>query len=942
MPLFDFASGVQISNSNFYDIAGDMNVQGAPVTTVERELEMLLQPASFPGVSGLLGAERSQHIKAARMSPYDISRRPNHLRDSYHNYHQSSPALLAAFSGNIYPSSALELKDQHSFAQSDPSHSQSVAGGSGYGEGFWPNPEPPHSLARIDQGSRPTSPGSHPSSYPTLLDRGQPDTQMTINGGTFINGNVNYPSRFRGEEGWHILYRAAANDASHNSAERYPHPRCHPETRTEMLEELSRWSVDDDPESRVLWLYGPAGAGKSAIAQSFCQKLEAEDRLGSSLFFKRGHPSRGNSRRLFVTIAYQLALQVPKVKRIVSQLVEDDPSIVDKDLSLQLQKLIIEPFRDLKSCLDYTFIIIIDGLDECESEDIQKALLRYIGAAGVTSLPLRFLVASRPEPHIREAFHEPCLYICHRPLNIRQSFDDVRTYLKDEFTRIYQEHGQALRTTATPWPSPTVIERLVEKSSGYFIYGSTVIKFIDDKNFRPTDQLGIVMGMIEPDAESASPFEALDQLYTQILTSAPGRSRLSQILTVIAANLIGISSFVDRIEQLLDLRPGDVLLALRGLHSVINIEEDYSPAPARVRAHHASFFDFLGNPTRSGMFYVGGAHRIDLAKIIVKKLSTLNLMDRTAWELASDWTGVKYVAGTHVPSRDLLQLLDAINPVFLFHTPFELDKKGRTCAQGSAEVMLKWLTKIRPVPQDLIQLWEYYYFLSLFTPMATRAVPLSETSDYGMTLQACPQLCRYLHAFRIVSSWPYTQTRQFFDIRLLLDWSWDEVMAAFSPLREILGSEEAEVAALLKWTIKAGPPPFRSLCSRFTLRELALNCLNILKRLITKELPKQFAGCISTWSHLLSSCAPSSDLLSALELVSPESYLVDHYRGEELLNIVEWLKTFPRPPPGLTARYDYTLDMQTWGERLISSDGRWREEQQKATLPIRCDCFGFQ
>ncbi|KAJ7845478.1 hypothetical protein B0H13DRAFT_1647342, partial [Mycena leptocephala] len=78
----------------------------------------------------------------------------------------------------------------------------------------------------------------------------------------------------------HILHRAIAGDAFHNSAERFPQPRCHPETRMEMLEKLWNWTCgnygfarndsenDEQSGRRILWLYGPAGAGKSAIAES--------------------------------------------------------------------------------------------------------------------------------------------------------------------------------------------------------------------------------------------------------------------------------------------------------------------------------------------------------------------------------------------------------------------------------------------------------------------------------------------------------------------------------------------------------------------------------------------------------------------------------------------------------------------------------------------------
>jgi hypothetical protein len=174
---------------------------------------------------------------------------------------------------------------------------------------------------------------------------------------------------------------------------------------------------------------------------------------------------------------------------------------------------------------------------------------------------------------------------------------------------------------AIPWPSKQVIEHLVEKSSGYFIYASTVIKYIDDKSFRPTERLEIVMGIVEPDF--GSPFGALDQLYIQILEAVPARPQLFRILTVIGADFEEMSSAND-IEQLLHLKPGDVLLALRGLHSVINVEfakDKGNQGDPSISVHHASFLDFLNDPARSGVFYVGGSHRTRLACDILKTLS---------------------------------------------------------------------------------------------------------------------------------------------------------------------------------------------------------------------------------------------------------------------------------------------------------------------------------
>jgi hypothetical protein len=40
-----------------------------------------------------------------------------------------------------------------------------------------------------------------------------------------------------------------------------------------------------------------------------------------------------------------------------------------------------------------------------------------------------------------------------------------------------------------------------------------------------------------------------------------------------------------------------------------------------ITVHHALFLDFLDNPTRSDIFYVGGSQRMDLACYILKAFS---------------------------------------------------------------------------------------------------------------------------------------------------------------------------------------------------------------------------------------------------------------------------------------------------------------------------------
>ncbi|KAJ7041308.1 hypothetical protein C8F04DRAFT_156397 [Mycena alexandri] len=535
----------------------------------------------------------------------------------------------------------------------------------------------------------------------------RPHTAVTnIHGGSFVSGNVNNIVR-KGESGIGILHRAVALAALHDSAESYPQPRCHPETRKTLLDELWTWCANDSigdwvtehsgddshddsgddshddsgDDAPILWLYGPAGAGKSAVMITLSERLQGAQQLGGTFFFKRGHSSRGNANVLFATIALQLAINIPELNLPISQAVEEDPTIVGRSLGVQLRKLIVEPCSTIECSPSRT--ILIDGLDECEGRDVQQAILRVLRESlAQARLPFRMIIASRPEPHIREVLQESSFVGLYRHFNIEQSYQDVRAYLLSEFARIHREH-KTMAVVPSPWPSPEVIERLVDKSSGYFIYASTVIKFIDDKNYRPTRRLAAIEDT--PVTHSQSPFAALDTLYTQILSGTPENPDLVPILRVIC----NFSLEPWQIDELLGLDSGDVKLALRGLRSLIRDEKNHKNVNFGLTFIHASFGDFLNDLSRAGDFYTGDAAGLeDLVRLVLSQLGYMyndpkkNRTPRLAHSLMSK-------LGTllkQVPSADLLQLFQSINPDY-FDDNYKID----------IDVLL-WLGVSIPIP----------------------------------------------------------------------------------------------------------------------------------------------------------------------------------------------------------------------------------------------------
>ncbi|KAJ7622893.1 hypothetical protein DFH06DRAFT_1142915 [Mycena polygramma] len=443
-----------------------------------------------------------------------------------------------------------------------------------------------------------TNPATQPQSTPSGSGPLPNFSSETGGGGTYITaGNVNH-FHPRSDLGIHILHRSIALEAIYDSAESFPQPRCHPETRTEMLDGSWKWATNTHLPVPVPWLYGPAGAGKSAVMQTLSQRLENAGRLGGTFFFKRGHPTRGNGRVLFATLAYQLALHnESNLKPLISERVEQYPAAVGKSMAFQLGELIVEPCRFVTGSAPQ--VLLVDGLDECYGATAQQEILRTIrDIFCAQSLPLRIIVASRPEPDIREVFEETAFNGLYETLNIEQSFQDVEAYLRKEFLRIHREHKETMAAVPEPWPHPVVAE-LVQKSSGYFIYAATAIKFVDDRDFRPSERLEELR---LPNPDSDSPFAHLDQMYIQILSTVlvPVRPRL---LSILGAMMEFNNAKVVVIAELVQLSVGDIQLTCRRLSSLLQVIP-------RLAVHHASFLDFLGDPTRSGEFHCGSQHEM--------------------------------------------------------------------------------------------------------------------------------------------------------------------------------------------------------------------------------------------------------------------------------------------------------------------------------------------
>ena len=389
------------------------------------------------------------------------------------------------------------------------------------------------------------------------------------------------------------LQKFISEDAFYDSRARFPPPRCHPGTRVRVLKTITDWINDPDPPQRIFWLSGPAGTGKSAIAQTIAEHCESTH-LAASFFFQRNTKDRGVLDRLFLTLAWQLATSIPNLRPYLESTLKAERSIHAKSINVQFNRLFMKVFelllRDEPGLRPEKYLVIVNALDECDSDQDQKTFLTLIeNELASRRIPLRFLISSRPEPHIQETFNMDTMKRITRVLVLDKAFepnDDIRKYLEDEFSRIFTGRRISLSLA-------DIINRLVSEASGQFIYASTIIKYVDNQDHNIQKQLEIILKHRR--ANPTSPYTPLDQLYIQILSQQPNVRLLRDVFVlVIALGRVDVEFVCRRLRvRKEDLEPG-----LRRMHSILNISD------VAIEAYHLSLRDFFQDKKRAGKYYI--------------------------------------------------------------------------------------------------------------------------------------------------------------------------------------------------------------------------------------------------------------------------------------------------------------------------------------------------
>jgi hypothetical protein len=392
-------------------------------------------------------------------------------------------------------------------------------------------------------------------------------------------------------------------------------------TRKDVLWDIECWSLSEEGE-QVFWLNGLAGTGKTTIAQTFAETSFADRKLGASFFCSRDFEARSNLKAIFPTLAFQLAYQYPPFRKQLLQVLKAHPDVRQESLCSQMEKLIIGPLQ--ATCIPT--LIIIDALDECKDEEPASAILSILSRY-VNQIPnVKFFITGWPEPRIRSGFRLESLVPITEVLKLhevepRAVNSDIELFFRTKLTHLAKSRSDY--NVTRDWPSSSDIEILCKKAAGFFIYASTVVKFVASEIEVPTEMLDLVTSL--PQSTAKEGMCGVDQLYIRVLEQAFKDVRAgdnqchSRFKVVVGAVLLVFNPL--SVKALSDLlRVPGTSTTLRPLHSLLLVP-DSTEDPVRV--YHKSFSDFLMDPKRceDPWFFVNPTfHHTEIL------LSCLNLM----------------------------------------------------------------------------------------------------------------------------------------------------------------------------------------------------------------------------------------------------------------------------------------------------------------------------
>lgn len=224
--------------------------------------------------------------------------------------------------------------------------------------------------------------------------------------------------------------------------------------------------------SRVFWIRGEAGMGKSAFAAHLIGVLDKKNLLLGCFFCRFGDQKRMSSAALVRSLAAQCACHLSEATScFVDAFKKSDPA--ETDVNLLFDDLLKKPLHEATPLVSdkRDMAILIDALDEIGDTSSERQPLLRLLAMRLGELPIwvRVIVTSRPEVDILSSLkHFSPFEISENDPRHRK---DIEMYVRAK-----------LESCISVDELPAAVELFMERSEGRFVYVATVMEDLLSRN----------------------------------------------------------------------------------------------------------------------------------------------------------------------------------------------------------------------------------------------------------------------------------------------------------------------------------------------------------------------------------------------------------------------------------------------------------------------------
>ncbi|CAE6471887.1 unnamed protein product [Rhizoctonia solani] len=372
---------------------------------------------------------------------------------------------------------------------------------------------------------------------------------------------------------------------------------CTGSTRVGVLNRLSE--LVEDNSSPVCWINGMAGTGKTTVAYSLCDKLDATNHLGASFFCSRSLPICEDNSWIIPSIAYQLGIFSGPFRQELLGILQNNSSVQEYPLHRQFDELVARPLLEVKDTLPVCIVVVIDALDECKDKKSTGELLQILFTKTL-ELPIKFVISSRPELEIRgpmiEYGDQTTLEVVLHELHEQVVNRDIERYLLS---------SAKLGPLLDIWErrKPGRMKILVQEAGTLFADAAAITSYITYKLFPPYSRSPHIADVPElPPKLGDEYYHGVDEMYHLILQAALDGEHLNEMekndmLQVLYQTTRAQETLtIDTVSKNLDINNTDrVWAALRPFWSVLHISEGNKT----VGTKYTSFPEYILNPLRS-------------------------------------------------------------------------------------------------------------------------------------------------------------------------------------------------------------------------------------------------------------------------------------------------------------------------------------------------------